>query len=66
MANEFAEVTVAVVRSGNGSRLELRSPRWQTSVRLDAVELEALTWQQSEVFSRMLEGSVPAGAIEGT
>ncbi|MEV0029570.1 dihydrodiol dehydrogenase [Nocardia sp. NPDC050793] len=62
LSNEFADVVVRVVTAGNGERLEIRSPRRGTFVRLDPVELEALTWQPTEVFTRMLEGSIGPAA----
>jgi len=58
IANEFAEVVVRVVACGNGQRLEIVAPRRGTSILLDPVELEALTWQTRETFSRMLEASI--------
>jgi hypothetical protein len=58
VANEFAEVSISVVPYGNGQRLEIWSQRWGSSIWLDAVELEALTWQPKALFSKLLEGSV--------
>lgn len=55
IANEFAEVLVRRVRTRNGVRLEVSSPRMGTRIRLDALELESLTWQDPEVFSEFLE-----------
>lgn len=55
IANEFAEVFVQRVRTRNGMRLEIVSPRMDTRIRLDALELESLTWQDPEVFSEFLE-----------
>ena len=54
IANEFAEVEVRLVDTHNGQRLEIRSPRLGTSVRLDPVELESLTWQTPEWYSALL------------
>lgn len=54
VANEFAEVTVRRVRTRNGVRLEVRSPRLGRSILLDALELEALTWQEPRLFSELL------------
>jgi hypothetical protein len=54
IANEFVDVEVRRVLTRNGVRLEIYSPRRGTSVRLDAMVLDALTWQQPEVFSDML------------
>lgn len=55
VANEFAEVLVRRVHTRNGVRLEIASPRMGTWIRLDALELESLTWQHPEVFSEFLE-----------
>ncbi|WP_083441189.1 hypothetical protein [Nitriliruptor alkaliphilus] len=55
IANEFAEVVVRRIQTRNGVRLEIRSPRMDSSIRLDALELESLTWQDPEVFSGFLE-----------
>lgn len=55
IANEFAEVMVRRVHTRNGVRLEISSPRMDTSIRLDALELESLTWQDPEIFSEFLE-----------
>ncbi|MGH9064707.1 MAG: dihydrodiol dehydrogenase [Acidimicrobiales bacterium] len=55
VANEFAEVIVARVLTRNGMRLQVHSPRLGSRVQLDALELESLTWQSPETFSRFLE-----------
>jgi hypothetical protein len=55
VANEFADVRVRRVRTRNGVRLEIFSPRRGTRVHLDAVELDLLSFQEPEVFSEMLE-----------
>jgi hypothetical protein len=66
VANEFAEVQVRRVSTRNGVRLEVRSPRLGRCVLLDALELEALTWQEPALFSELLaepfgpSGSTPA------
>ena len=44
IANEFAEVVVRKLLTRNGVRLEIRSPKGGYCVRLDALELEALSW----------------------
>lgn len=54
IANEFVDVEVRRVHTRNGVRLEIHSPRRGTTIRLDAMVLDALTWQQPEVFSEML------------
>ncbi len=55
LANEYALVTVRAVNTDNGTRLEIVSPRLGRSIRLDPVELEALTWQSHEMFSTLLQ-----------
>jgi Trk K+ transport system NAD-binding subunit len=42
ISNEFAIVTVAVVENSRGTVLEIRSEESGRSIRLDALELEAL------------------------
>ena len=54
IANEFVDVEVRRVLTRNGVRLEIYSPRRGTRVRLDAMILDALTWQRPEVFSDLL------------
>lgn len=58
VSNEFADVFVRKVHTRNGERLEIESPRRGFVVRLDAVELESLTWQTTETFSRLLGSSI--------
>lgn len=55
IANEFTTVRVRKVRTRNGERLEIISAKMGTSVLLDPLELESLTWQTPETFSRLLE-----------
>lgn len=55
VANEFADVVVSRVRTRNGVRLDIWSPRRGTRVQLDAVELDCLSYQPNETFSAMLE-----------
>ncbi len=54
ISNEFAIVTVAVVESPRGTVLEIRSEESGRSIRLDALELEAL----AGVDHRDLDGFV--------
>lgn len=65
VANEFADVLVQKVMTRNGERLEIRSPKRGLHIRLDAVELESLTWQTPATFSGFLEGSIGPSAAEG-
>jgi hypothetical protein len=55
VANEFAEVVVRRVSTRNGVRLEIFAPRLGRRIFLDALELEALTWQPPALFSELLE-----------
>jgi hypothetical protein len=54
LANEFAEIRLRKVRTRNGARLLISSPRSGQWVTLCPLELEALTWQSVEVFSAMV------------
>ncbi len=54
VANEFAEVRVRRVRTRNGSRLLIESPKSGQWVSLCPLELEALTWQSTATFSAMI------------
>jgi hypothetical protein len=58
VANEFAEVRIRKVLTRNGERLEIDAFRRGFRILLDAVELESLTWQTPETFSKFLEGSI--------
>ena len=63
LANEYAVVVVRRVETSKGVRLEIISPRLGTSIRLDPVELEALTWQSHDLFSKLLR--TPFGPERG-
>lgn len=54
VANEFAEVRVRLIRTRNGTRLLVESPRSGQWVTLCPLELEALTWQNTATFSAMI------------
>lgn len=62
VGNEFALVCVRKVRTRNGARLEISSPRLGHRIQLDALALESLTWQPMETFTRFLE--TPFGPLE--
>jgi hypothetical protein len=55
IGNEFATALVRRVQTPNGARLEIRSPKRELSVLLDATILDGLTWQTPESFSLFLE-----------
>jgi hypothetical protein len=54
IANEFAEVIVRKVRTRNGVRLLIESPKSGQWVSVDPLELEALTWQNEATFAAMV------------
>lgn len=54
IANEFADVVVRRVETRNGMRLDIWSPRRGTRVRLDAVALDCLSFQEPELITQLL------------
>jgi hypothetical protein len=54
VANEFAEVQVQRVDTRNGSRLLISSPRTGQWISLDALEVEALTRQNTRTLTAMV------------
>lgn len=62
ISNEFAYVEVSKVRTPRGERLEIREPRSGHRIRIDALGLESLSWQDSDIFSEFLkEPETPFG-----
>ena len=55
LANEFTEVVVERVRTRNGARLRISVPSSGRQILLCPLELEALTWQDHDMFSRLLQ-----------
>jgi len=62
VANEFAVVRVRRRRTRNGERIEIEAPRLGRRIALCPLELESLTWQTPETFSRFL--ATPFGPEE--
>jgi hypothetical protein len=54
IANEFTEVEIRHVDTRNGSRLLITSPRSGQWITLDALEVEALTWQNTRTLAAMV------------
>ncbi len=54
LGNEFTEVVVERVRTRNGARLRISAPGSGHQILLCPLELEALTWQDHELFARLL------------
>lgn len=65
IANEFADIRLRKVYTRNGERLEIEAPRRGYRIRLDAVELESLTWQTADTFSGFLRASLGPEGEEG-
>ncbi|OMC50850.1 dihydrodiol dehydrogenase [Mycobacterium sp. IS-2888] len=54
IANEFSEVVVRRVDTRNGSRLLISAPKTGRWISLDALEIEALTRQNSRTLAAMV------------
>jgi hypothetical protein len=57
VANEFTEVVVRRVDTRNGTRLLISAPRSGQWISLDALEVEALTWQNPRTLAAMVGNS---------
>jgi hypothetical protein len=57
VANEFTEVVVRRVDTRNGSRLLISAPRTGHWISLDALEVEALTRQNTRTLAAMVGNS---------
>ena len=62
IANEFTEVEVDRVQTRNGMRLRIFAPSSGREILLCPLELEALTWQDHELFSHLL--ATPGGPAD--
>ncbi len=65
IGNEFAVVSVRKIDTHNGERLEIQAPRLGYRIELDPLELESLTWQPKETFSKFLETPYGPGRLSG-
>ncbi|HEX5254334.1 MAG TPA: dihydrodiol dehydrogenase [Mycobacterium sp.] len=54
VANEFTEVIVQRAETRNGTRLLISSPRSGRWITLDALEVEALAWQNTRTLAAMV------------
>lgn len=54
VANEFTEVQVRRLDTRNGTRLLITAPKSGRSISLDALELEALTRQNTRTLAAMV------------
>jgi hypothetical protein len=57
IANEFTEVVVRRVDTRNGSRLLISAPKTGRWISLDALEIEALTRQNTRTLTAMVGNS---------
>ena len=64
LANEFSDVVVELVPTRNGARLRISVPSSGHEILLCPLELEALTWQDHDFFSRLL--ATPHGPEDET
>lgn len=63
LGNEFAEVQIRKIETRNGSRLLISSPKSGHYITLCPLELEALTWQNQNSLSLLINN--PYGPMEG-
>ncbi len=54
LGNEFTEVVVEQVQTRNGVRLRIRVPASGREILLCPLELEALAWQDHDLFTQLL------------
>lgn len=55
VTNEFAEAHVRKLETGDGERLEIEAPKLGYRIRLAPLEVEGVTWQETETFTTFLE-----------
>lgn len=65
ITNEFATVTVRKVVTRNGERLEIASNGLGLKIILDSIQLESLTWQDRNLFSKFLETPMEPYCVRG-
>lgn len=65
ISNEFTTVRVRKLATRNGERLEITSPKLGTTILLDPLELESLTWQDTATFSHLLETPYGPEDVDG-
>ena len=55
IANEFTVIQVSYTSTGQRERLLISSPRLGFQTLLDPLQLESLTWQPPETYSKLLD-----------
>jgi hypothetical protein len=64
ISNEFASIIVRKVRTRNGERLEIESPGLNLCIRLDALQVESIVWQDPEFFSQLLANPLEPNKVD--
>jgi len=59
ITDEYTTVNVRKIFTPAGERVELEAPNVGRSIRLDAMELETLSWQEPETFVQFLDAELP-------
>jgi len=62
IANEFANVVITKVKTRNGERVLISSPKLERSIALCPLACESLTWQSPDLFTKFL--ATPFGPQE--
>jgi hypothetical protein len=62
IANEFTVIQVSYTSTGQRERLLISSPRLGFQTLLDPLQLESLTWQGPEMYSKLLDTPYGPGA----
>lgn len=57
VANEFAVVSIRLVRSSEPGRIRIRDERTKRSIDLDALELEAIAWARRTDLEALVDPS---------
>ena len=55
IVNEFGAARIRKINTRNGERLEIAAPKLGYCIRLDALQLEAISWQTEQFISELLE-----------
>lgn len=59
VSDEYTTVEFRKIFTPAGERLEIEAPAIGRSIRLDAMELESLSWQDAETFLAFLDADLP-------
>jgi len=59
LSDEYTTVKIRKIFTPAGERVELEAPELGRSIRLDAIEIESLSWQEPETFIEFLDAELP-------